>query len=112
MSSVKAPGRLEFIVLLAVLKLRDKAYAVPVRAAIARDSGRDVSRGALYVTLSRLEEKGFLRSALGDPTPERGGRGKRFYEVTPLGMDAIRAGRDELEKPWRGLGGLLKASGK
>jgi PadR family transcriptional regulator PadR len=108
---VKPPGRFEFVVLLAVLKLRDGAYAVPIRTTIEQDSGRDVARGALYATLARLEDKGLLRSDLGDPTPERGGRAKRFYEVTPSGLLAIRAMRDELQKPLRGLGRLLRDSG-
>jgi DNA-binding PadR family transcriptional regulator len=112
MSIVKPPGRFELGVLDAVRKRSDGADAVPNRAAIEPDTRRDIARGALYATLARLEDKGLLRSALGDPTPERGGRAKRFYEVTPSGLLAIRALRDELEKPLRGLGRLLRDSSR
>jgi PadR family transcriptional regulator, regulatory protein PadR len=69
-------GEFEQIVLLAVLALGDTAYAVPVRREIRRLTGRDVARGAIYVTLDRLEQKGYLASRLGQPTAERGGRAR------------------------------------
>ena len=67
-------GEFEHVVLLAILRLGDDAYAVTMRDEILRCTGRDVSRGSVYITLDRLETKGYLRSRLADPTPERGGR--------------------------------------
>ena len=82
-------GELEQVILLAVLRLGDQAYAVPVHDEIRRCTGRDMSRGSIYITLDRLETKGYLRSRLADPTPERGGRAKRYYTLRPraVGVD-------------------------
>lgn len=96
-------GEFEQMVLLAVLRAGDEAYAVPIREAIERRTGRNVSRGALYITLDRLEEKGYLRSRLGGATAERGGRPKRFYRVQPSGVAALEASREALERMWKGL---------
>jgi PadR family transcriptional regulator PadR len=100
-------GRFEFQVMVAVLALHGDGYAVSIREAVEEQSGRIVARGALYTTLARLEEKGLVRSSLGEATPVRGGRPKRYYDVTPAGREALRATRDELAKPWRGAGRLL-----
>jgi DNA-binding PadR family transcriptional regulator len=100
-------ARFEFQVLVAVLSLDGDGYAVTIREIVEKQAGRGVARGALYTTLARLEDKGLLRSTLGDATPVRGGRPKRYYEVTSAGRDALRATRDELEKPWRGVARLL-----
>jgi PadR family transcriptional regulator, regulatory protein PadR len=86
-----ALGDLELLVVLAVLRCGEQAYAVPVRDEIAARAGRDVSRGAVHVTLDRLERKGWLRSHLGDPTPTRGGRAKRLYAVTRAGRTVLAA---------------------
>jgi PadR family transcriptional regulator, regulatory protein PadR len=96
-------GEFEHIVLLAVLRLGDAAYAVPVRDEIVRCTGRDVSRGSIYITLDRLETKGYLRSRLADPTPERGGRAKRYYVLRPRAVDALKESRRALVALWRGL---------
>lgn len=85
----KALGEFEQVVLLAVLRLGDRAYGVTIREEIAVKTGRDPSPGALYTTLARLEEKGMLKSRLSDPTPDRGGRAKRFLKLTTGGIDAI-----------------------
>jgi len=76
-------GEFEHIVLLALLRLEDRAYGVTVRQEI------ELSIGAVYATLDRLETKGYVRSRHGDPTPERGGRSKRFFRVTPKGVAAV-----------------------
>ena len=96
-------GEFEHMVLLAILRLGDDAYAVPVRDEIVRCTGRDVSRGSIYITLDRLETKGFLRSRLADPTPERGGRAKRYYVLRPRAIDALKESRRALVALWRGL---------
>jgi DNA-binding PadR family transcriptional regulator len=84
-------GNLELLVLLAVLNLGDHAYAVSVRDAIAERTPHQPSRGAVSVTLDRLERKGLLRSHLGEPTAERGGKAKRLYAVAPEGLLALRS---------------------
>jgi PadR family transcriptional regulator, regulatory protein PadR len=100
-------GDLEQIVLLAVLRLGDKAYAVPILEEIQAQSGRKVARGALYTALDRLETKGCLRSRLGDPLPERGGRPRRYFTVTPAAVRALKDSRLALMRLWRGLESLL-----
>jgi PadR family transcriptional regulator, regulatory protein PadR len=82
-------GEFEHIVVLALLRLGDQAYGVTVRQEIEARTKRDVSIGAIYATLDRLEAKGYVKSALGDPTPERGGRSKRFFRVTAQGTAAV-----------------------
>jgi DNA-binding PadR family transcriptional regulator len=96
-------GEFEQFVLLAILRLRDGAYGVTIREEIERCTGRQVAAGALYTTLTRLEDKALLRSSLGDPTPERGGRAKRFYAVTGAGRDAIAAAQRAYQSLLDGL---------
>ena len=96
-------GELEQIVLLAVLRLGEGAYGVPIRLEIEKRTGRSLTVGALYRTLDRLEEKGYVTSWSGDPTPERGGRSKRYFEVRPLGVRTLKASRDALAAMWKGL---------
>jgi PadR family transcriptional regulator, regulatory protein PadR len=96
-------GEFEQLVLLAVLREGNEAYGVPVRRAIADRSGRDVSLAAVYKTLTRLEEKGFVTAHVGEPTPERGGRRKRYYTVTVAGRGALRQSVEVLRRMSRGL---------
>ena len=96
-------GEFEQVVLLAVLRLSEEAYAVAVQNEIRRCTGRDVSRGSIYITLDRLETKGYLRSRLADPTPERGGRAKRYYTLRPAAVEALKESRRALVALWRGL---------
>jgi PadR family transcriptional regulator PadR len=100
-------GDLEQIVLLAVLRVGDKAYAVPILEEIEAQSGRKVARGALYTALDRLESKGCLRSRVGAALPERGGRPRRYFTVTPMALRALRDSRLALMRLWRGLESLL-----
>ena len=106
-ADLSALGEFEQVVLLAILRLDDQAYAVSVREEIARCTGRDVSRGSIYITLDRLETKGYLKSRLADPTPERGGRAKRYYALRPRALDALRQNRRALVALWRGLESVL-----
>ncbi len=103
-------GEFEYAVLLALLHLEgsDDAYAVPVRALLEQRTGRPVARGALYTALERLEAKGCLRSRMGDPTAERGGKAKRYFSVTPLGVRALKAMHASLANLSRGLEALLE----
>jgi PadR family transcriptional regulator, regulatory protein PadR len=83
-------GELEQVVLLAILRLKDSAYGVSIRQEIESCTARAVTPGALYTTLERLERKELVSARSGDPTPQRGGRAKRFYLVTSAGRDRLR----------------------
>lgn len=96
-------GEFEQIVLLAVLRLSDEAYGVPIRREIEKRTKRSLTVGALYRTLDRLEEKSWITSWFSDPTPERGGRSRRYFKVQPLGMKALRESREALSAMWEGL---------
>jgi len=96
-------GEFEQIVLLAVLRLGDDAYGVPIRREIEERTGRSLTVGALYRTLDRLEEKSYLSSSFSDPTPERGGRSKRYFRLKPAGMRALADSRQALEAMWSGV---------
>jgi DNA-binding PadR family transcriptional regulator len=82
-------GEFEQIVLLAILRLDDNAYGVTIRSEIAQHAGRHPTPGALYTTLDRMEEKGIVRSWMGDATPQRGGRAKRYFALTKAGRAAL-----------------------
>jgi DNA-binding PadR family transcriptional regulator len=96
-------GEFEQVVLLAVLRVGDDAYAIPVREEIRLRARRDVARGALYTALERLEEKGLLSSHMSEPRPERGGRARRYFTVTGRGLSALRSSRRAMLDLWRGL---------
>jgi DNA-binding PadR family transcriptional regulator len=84
-------------------------YGAQLVRELEERTGRQVQGGALYATLDRLEEKGFLTSRSGDPDPRRGGRPKRFVEVTPDGVRALAEQREAFLRVWAGLEGELKA---
>jgi DNA-binding PadR family transcriptional regulator len=96
-------GELEQIVLLGILRVGDEAYGVPILEEIAREAKRDITLATVYKTLSRLEEKGFVTSRLGDPTPARGGRRKRYFALTAPGRRALRQSVSALRRMTRGL---------
>jgi PadR family transcriptional regulator PadR len=96
-------GEFELMVMLALIRLGDDAYGVPISREIEVSSGREVSLGSVYATLERLEEKDLVSSRLGDPTPERGGRAKRYFQVTPKGSREIRKTRRALVSLWEDL---------
>jgi len=100
-------GEFEYAVLLAILQLED-AYAVPIRALLEARTGRPVARGALYTALERLETKACLRSRMGDPTDDRGGKPRRYFTVTPAGLRAIKATHSAFANLTRGLETLLE----
>jgi DNA-binding PadR family transcriptional regulator len=100
-------GELEQIVLLAALRLGDEAYAVPILEQVRRQTGRTIARGALYTALDRLEAKGCLLSRFGEPLPERGGRPRRYFTVTPAAIRALKASRTALLRLWDGLESIL-----
>lgn len=86
-------GEFEHLLMLAVLQCqqdRTDAYTVPIRRLLIERTGRTVARGAVHTSLDRLEAKGLVTSTMGDPLAIRGGRARRYYTVTPLGITAIR----------------------
>lgn len=100
-------GEFEQLVLLAVLRLSKDAYAVTIRREIENQTGRAVSRGAVYTTLDRLENKGLIHSWMGESQPTRSGKAKRYYGVEQDGIDALNEARDALKNMWDGLEAIL-----
>jgi PadR family transcriptional regulator PadR len=96
----------ELVVLLVVLRLGDDAYGVPIAREIKVRGRREVSLANVYATLERLQEKGYVSSKLADPTPERGGRAKRYFSVTAQGLKKVRETQRILIRLWRGVSEL------
>jgi len=101
-------GEFEHLVLVAILRLGDAAYAGAILDELTNEAGRAASPGAVYVTLERLEEKGLVRSRLANATAERGGRPRRYVAVTAKGLRDVRATRDTLLKFWTGAERILE----
>jgi DNA-binding PadR family transcriptional regulator len=93
----------ELMILLAVLRVGDDAYGMRIGEEIERTGKRSVIMGAVYTALDRLERNGLVTSSVGDPTPERGGRAKRYFKVTPRGLRAVKQAQDALVALWTGL---------
>jgi DNA-binding PadR family transcriptional regulator len=91
-------GEVEQLVLLAVLRLDEEAYAVPIRDVIAREGGVTLTRGSIYITLDRLESKGLVESWFSDPTGEPGGKARRLFRIRPAGVSALRAVRRAVDR--------------
>jgi PadR family transcriptional regulator PadR len=96
-------GHFELLVLLAVLREGEEAYGVPIAGAIEQSTGKPVILASVYNTLERLEQKGFVSSTMGDPTPQRGGRAKRLFSVTSAGLREVKAAKKALTVLWRGV---------
>jgi DNA-binding PadR family transcriptional regulator len=96
-------GELEQLILLTVLRLGDDAYGVPILEGLETKANRRLSRGALYTALDRLEAKGLLKSRLGEALAERGGRPRRYYQVSARGLQALASARRTLLDLWRGV---------
>src|SRR5688572_17057287 len=93
----------ELMILLATLRTEEEAYGVRIAEEIERIGRRSVVMGAVYAALDRLERNGLVSSSMGDPTPERGGRAKRFFRVTPRGLRAVKQTQDALVALWTDL---------
>jgi PadR family transcriptional regulator, regulatory protein PadR len=100
-------GGFENLLLLAVLRLDDRAYGVAIRRELLDQAGKDVAIGAIYTGLDRLEHKGLVKSWTGEPTAERGGRAKKFYRVTAQGKRALNDTNEMLRRLSAGLEGSL-----
>jgi DNA-binding PadR family transcriptional regulator len=96
-------GEFELMLLLTLIHLGDDAYGVPLSKELALQRGRDVSIGSVYAALDRLELKGLVASNLGESTPERGGRAKRYFRVTRQGLRSVQETRKVLTKLWKSL---------
>jgi len=96
-------GGFELLVLLALIRIGDEAYGVPISEAIEESSGKEVAIGSVYITLERLENKGLVSSRLGEPTAERGGRAKTYFKVTAKGLREVRNAQRTLVSLWTGV---------
>ena len=91
------------MLLLALLRLGEDAYGVTIAEELEKQTGREVVVASVYATLERLQQRGLVTSRLGDPTPERGGRAKRYFRITTAGTREVRDARRSLMKLWQGL---------
>jgi len=94
---------LELLILLALMRLAPEAYGVPIAREIAAKTKRSVALSTVYATLERLEKKGLVKSELGEATEERGGRAKRYFQVTGVGIREVRSTRQALISMWQGV---------
>ncbi len=101
-------GEFEQLILLAIVRLEKNAYGATLRQEIEKRTGRTVAIGAIYTTLERLERKSYVRSKVGEPTPERGGRRKKFYRLEPLGAKALNRSCHDFKRMAAGLGQKLE----
>lgn len=97
------PGELELLVLLAVLRRGQEAYGVTVQEELEAETSRALTLGTVYKLLGRLEAKGYLTTRVAPPTPERGGRRKKLYALTPVGLEAARRSLADLRRMTDGL---------
>lgn len=91
-------GEVEMLVLLAVLRLGDEAYAVPIRELVRTDAGVELSRGTVYVALERLERKGYVTSYFSDPQNVRGGKARRIFQLKPPGLAALKTAKSAVDR--------------
>jgi PadR family transcriptional regulator len=103
-----ALGDVEHFVLIALLHLEGESYSVAIMEEVRHRTGRPVAKAAVYIALRRLEEKGLLASRVGEATPERGGRAKRFFRLTPAGRRQLRDVRETFVRMWAGAEDLVR----
>jgi PadR family transcriptional regulator PadR len=96
-------GTNDLMILLALMRLGDDAYGVPIARALEETVGRPVALASVYATLDRLVERGLVESELGEPTAERGGRAKKYFRITGKGVREVRTAKQSLVKLWKGL---------
>jgi PadR family transcriptional regulator, regulatory protein PadR len=103
MANPNAISNFELMVLLALIRLGDEAYGLPISQEIEEQSGHEVALGSIYAALDRLQNRGLVSSSLGDPTPERGGRAKKYFKITVKGMKVVQETQRTLTRMWKGL---------
>ena len=96
-------GTNDLMILLALMRLGDDAYGVPIARELEATVGRPVALASVYATLDRLVERGLVESELGEPTAERGGRAKKYFRLTGKGLREVRSAKQSLVKLWKGL---------
>lgn len=96
-------GEFEMVVMLTLLHLGDEAYGMTIRLEIEERTGRSVSIGAVYTTLRRLQRKGYVSSQLGEPSPSRGGRAKKYFSLETEGLAALERSREMFDRLWKDL---------
>jgi len=100
--------KLEELVLIAVLKLKDNAYGISIYDFVVEITGKEVSVSSVYFPLERLVRKGYLQTLQGKPTPKRGGMSKRYYRLTRDGVKALEENRSLSRAAWKGVADILK----
>lgn len=105
---MKILSRSDEILLLAIVRLKDNAYGVTIIKEIHNKTSKKLTFGSLWVSLDILHKRGYVNKRLADPTPERGGRSKIYYTVTPAGLEALEQARDFQRQIWRGVPALIK----
>ena len=108
MGTSKHLGELEHLLLLAILRQDNEISGADVARELTRQTGREAARGTMYVTLDRLERKGYLTSQMGEPTTERGGKAKRLYSITADGVASLKKSGEALRAMWQGYESLLE----
>src|SRR4051794_29556837 len=106
MSDANLISNFELMVILALIRLGDEAYGVPISQEIERQSGQEIAVGSVYAALDRLEGRGWITSRMSESTAERGGRAKRYFKVTGKGLKTVRETQRTLVRLWRDLPGL------
>ena len=101
--SREALGNFELMVLLALIRLGEEAYGVPIAQVIEQSTGRAVLASSVYAALERLEDKGVVAARMGEPTAERGGRAKRYFRITAKGLRQVRETQRSLMTIWDGI---------
>jgi DNA-binding PadR family transcriptional regulator len=100
---LRETSKAEEMVLLAILRLGEEAYAVSIRKQIRQEAGKDYTYGTLYGLLRQMDRKGYLRKTKGDPLPRRGGRGRTYFRLTPAGGRALKAAVELQRRIWKNL---------
>ena len=109
---MKELTKAEELILVTIWRLGKDAYGVPIKRNIKETTGKDFAYGTLYFLLDQLTTKEFVHRNKGEPTPERGGRGKTFYELTPEGIEALKSSIEMHQKVFNGIESIIFEKGK
>jgi PadR family transcriptional regulator PadR len=105
---MKILSRSDEILLMAILRLKDNAYGVTIIKEVKKNTGRELKIGALWVALDILNQRGLIEKRMGDPTPQRGGRSKIYYSLTPNGLNELERIRNFQRELWKGIPETIK----
>ena len=103
MTNPNAISNFELMVMLALIRIGDEAYGVPISLEIEEHSGHEVAFGSVYAALDRLQNRGFVTSTVGEPTAERGGRARKYFRMTGKGMKVVQETQQTLMRLWKGM---------